>query len=74
MSITQMSHDFNHMEQKFYLQMNIINSAKQECDYLTGLLRFQEEETFKNEVADRVVTLELASRFQEAHTAAIGAD
>lgn len=29
--------------------MSVINSLKQECDYLTGLLRFQEEETFRIE-------------------------
>lgn len=44
-----MSLDLNHMEEKFLIQMNVINSLKQECDYLTGLLRFQEEETFKTE-------------------------
>jgi hypothetical protein len=40
------SHDFNKFEEKYFIQMQVINSLKQENDYLYGSIRMIEEEKF----------------------------
>ncbi|CAD8147943.1 unnamed protein product [Paramecium octaurelia] len=45
--IIQMTHDFNQFEHKFYLQMQIINSLKQENSFYQGQITIEQEEKFK---------------------------
>ncbi|CAK70710.1 unnamed protein product (macronuclear) [Paramecium tetraurelia] len=45
--IIQMTHDFNQFEEKFYIQMQIINSLKQENSFYQGQISIEQEEKFK---------------------------
>ncbi|CAD8051667.1 unnamed protein product [Paramecium primaurelia] len=45
--IYQMTHDFNQFEEKFYIQMQIINSLKQENSFYQGQIAIEQEEKFK---------------------------
>ncbi|CAD8054863.1 unnamed protein product [Paramecium primaurelia] len=45
--IYQMTHDFNQFEEKFYIQMQIINSLKQENSFYQGQISIEQEEKFK---------------------------
>ncbi|CAD8151268.1 unnamed protein product [Paramecium pentaurelia] len=45
--IYQMTHDFNQFEEKFYIQMQIINSLKQENSFYQGQIAIEQEELFK---------------------------
>jgi hypothetical protein len=42
-----MTQDLNKVEEKYYIQMQVINSLKQENEYMAGMYRFEEEENFR---------------------------